>query len=140
VPVGTILIWSGSIATIPLGFHLCDGTNGTPDLRSRFVYGAGNGNTKTSWANGWDNVNGHWPVGQVGGEEQHILTIAEMPSHNHDSNPWSVFYRGQKDGIYTDGSPNFQTGAGSLPTSYTGGDQPHNILPRFMTLAYIMKL
>jgi len=40
-PVGAIAIWSGSIASIPSNWHLCDGTNGTPDLRNRFVIGAG---------------------------------------------------------------------------------------------------
>jgi microcystin-dependent protein len=38
---GMIILWSGSIASIPSGFALCDGTSGTPDLRDRFVVGAG---------------------------------------------------------------------------------------------------
>jgi len=38
---GIICIWSGSIATVPPGWALCDGTNGTPDLRDRFLVGAG---------------------------------------------------------------------------------------------------
>ena len=37
---GVIVIWSGTIATIPTGFQLCDGTNGTPDLRDKFIVGA----------------------------------------------------------------------------------------------------
>lgn len=41
VPAGAIVIWSGAIASIPSGWALCDGTNGTPDLRNRFVIGAG---------------------------------------------------------------------------------------------------
>lgn len=41
VPNGAIIMWSGTVATIPNGFSLCDGTNGTPDLRNRFVIGAG---------------------------------------------------------------------------------------------------
>ena len=40
VPRGVIVMWSGSIADIPQGWALCDGTNGTPDLRDRFVVGA----------------------------------------------------------------------------------------------------
>jgi hypothetical protein len=40
--IGEIRIHSGSLASIPTGWHLCDGTNGTPDLRDRFVVGAGN--------------------------------------------------------------------------------------------------
>lgn len=40
-PVGTIIPWSGAIADIPPGWFLCDGTAGTPDLRDRFIVGAG---------------------------------------------------------------------------------------------------
>ena len=38
---GMIVMWSGAIATIPAGYALCDGTSGTPDLRNRFIMGAG---------------------------------------------------------------------------------------------------
>ena len=41
VPTGAILLWSGSIGSIPAGWYLCNGSNGTPDLRDRFVVGAG---------------------------------------------------------------------------------------------------
>jgi hypothetical protein len=41
VPSGVITMWSGSIASIPSGWFLCNGTNGTPDLRDRFLVGAG---------------------------------------------------------------------------------------------------
>lgn len=41
VPTGVITMWSGSIASVPSGWYLCDGTNGTPDLRSKFIVGAG---------------------------------------------------------------------------------------------------
>jgi hypothetical protein len=42
IPSGAIVMWSGSIGSIPSGYYLCDGQNGTPDLRDRFVVGAGN--------------------------------------------------------------------------------------------------
>lgn len=141
IPTGSIIIWHGSVASISEGWHLCDGTSGTPDLRSRFVYGAGgDSNTKSSFATGWNNVNGHWAVGYTGGEEQHVLTIAEMPSHNHYSHPWTNFYRGQADGLRYGPNASYQSGTAALETSYTGGSQSHNILPRLMVLAYIMKL
>jgi len=41
IPSGVILLWSGSIGSIPSGYVLCNGSNGTPDLRNRFVVGAG---------------------------------------------------------------------------------------------------
>jgi hypothetical protein len=39
-PVGGIIMWSGTIAAIPTGWALCNGSNGTPDLRNRFIIGA----------------------------------------------------------------------------------------------------
>lgn len=41
IPIGGIILWSGAIADIPDNWALCDGTNGTPDLRNSFVVGAG---------------------------------------------------------------------------------------------------
>lgn len=41
VPVGGIIMWSGSVASIPAGWALCNGLNGTPDLRGKFIVGAG---------------------------------------------------------------------------------------------------
>ena len=43
VPIGGIILWSGSVATIPVGYALCNGSNGTPNLQDRFVVGAGSG-------------------------------------------------------------------------------------------------
>jgi len=43
IPPGGIILWSGKLADIPSGWHLCDGEDGTPNLRNKFVYGAGNG-------------------------------------------------------------------------------------------------
>ena len=42
IPSGAIVMWSGSIGSIPAGYYLCDGQNGTPNLKDRFVVGAGN--------------------------------------------------------------------------------------------------
>lgn len=41
VPAGIIFLWQGAIGNIPPGYALCNGANGTPDLRDRFVVGAG---------------------------------------------------------------------------------------------------
>lgn len=41
VPYGTIVLWYGAAASVPGGWRICDGTGGTPDLRDRFVIGAG---------------------------------------------------------------------------------------------------
>ena len=121
-----ILAWSGNISNIPYGWHLCDGSNGTPDLRGRFVLGDSPSH----------------PLGQTGGEEQHTLTIAEMPSHNH-----SVFYY-QSSGNVTNGGggvvdePNdegLQVDR-DIFTAPQGGSQPHNNMPPYYSLAYIMRI
>lgn len=67
VPAGVILMWSGSIATIPSGWLLCNGSNGTPDLRDRFVVGAGSA----------------YAVGATGGANTVTLSTANLPAHTH---------------------------------------------------------
>jgi hypothetical protein len=59
LPSGCIVFWSGSIVSIPSGFYLCNGSNGTPDLRDKFIVGAGstyavnaNGGSLTTAATG----------------------------------------------------------------------------------------
>jgi hypothetical protein len=68
IPVGGIIMWSGSIATIPGGWALCNGDNGTPDLRDRFVVGAkedDSGTAKTTVSDGGTTLT------QSGGEYRH---------------------------------------------------------------------
>ncbi len=82
--VGKIVLWSGTIVSIPSGWHLCDGTNGTPDLRGVFVRGAsasvsvgssGGAITFNTEADGEHNHGGN--TGIVS------LTTAQIPSHTH---------------------------------------------------------
>lgn len=118
LPLGVIVMWSGSIANIPAGWVLCDGTNGTPDLRDRFIVGAGSS----------------YSVSDTGGEAFHKLTIAEMPAHTHPISCVQNIRGGGSDGQpRADGSPTQNTGS-------TGGDQPHENRPPYYALAYIMKL
>jgi hypothetical protein len=75
VPSGVILLWSGSTGSIPSGFLLCDGNNGTPDLRDRFIIGAGNS----------------YAVNAIGGSADSIVvshthsatSAVTDPGHNH---------------------------------------------------------
>lgn len=53
-PVGSIILWSGSVASIPTNWQLCDGSNGTVNLKDAFVYGAGG--TKAPGASGGSDV------------------------------------------------------------------------------------
>lgn len=126
LPKNSIIMWSGTIASIPVGWQLCDGTNGTPDLRDKFIVGARQddaGVAKTT-------VSGSLTL--TGGEAYHKLTIAEMPSHTHScSGHFNYGAQARDDNVGAQTMT--QTGA-------TGGDQPHNTLPPYYALAYIMKL
>jgi len=73
-PAGVIVLWSGSIGSIPAGWALCNGNNGTPDLRNRFIVGAGS----------------TYSVDATGGSADaivvshtHTATVTD-PGHNHD--------------------------------------------------------
>jgi len=63
LPVGAIVMWSGAIANIPSGWALCNGSNGTPDLRNRFVKGVPNSSTNPG-ATGGSSTHDHG--GQTG--------------------------------------------------------------------------
>ena len=56
LPINTIAIWHSSIGSIPPGWHHCDGTNGTPDLRDRFPIGAGDSFTPNDSAGNQDHT------------------------------------------------------------------------------------
>lgn len=67
IPLQLVMIWTGSIASIPAGWQLCDGTNGTPNLKDRFVIGSGN----------------LYATGATGGATTATLSTANLPAHTH---------------------------------------------------------
>lgn len=90
LPSGAVIAYGGLVADIPDGWSICDGTNGTPDLRNRFIYGCAadadvglTGGT-TSHAHGLtiDAAGAHTHGITVGDT---ALTIAQMPAHQHGS-------------------------------------------------------
>lgn len=143
LPSGAIVAWNGALSSIPTGFALCDGQNGTPDLTGRFILGFQNGKPVT------------------GGEEQVALTEAQMPGHSHliygggDHNHGFTIHRANDlnfsthyAGPYTVGTDD-QFGAWTKQThnggthshsmEAAGGNAPHNNMPPYYMLAYIMK-
>ena len=121
LPTGLIVAWNNA-GSIPSGWILCDGTSNTPDLRGKFILGAGQGV-------GLTNRN----LTDTGGEETHVLTIPEMPSHTHGYQQayGALFLKAGSDG---GSNVNLQQ------TEATGGGGPHNNMPPFYVLVYIMKL
>jgi hypothetical protein len=136
VPSGCILLWSGSIISIPSGWYLCDGTNGTPDLTDRFIVGAG----------------AAYDVGNIGGSANsivvshtHTATVTD-PSHAHSQN-----YGGGSSGgagltapsgtpIAPGGSTTASAATGiTVGISTTGSSGTNANLPPYYALAYIMK-
>lgn len=122
IPSGVIMMWSGSIATIPSGFALCNGSNGTPDLRDRFIVAAGNS----------------YNPGATGGESSHQLTTAEMPGHYHNGQ-YSMSLNGGGSTPYHIGYAMDGDGAQWFRTAAVGGDGYHENRPPYYALAYIMK-
>jgi microcystin-dependent protein len=130
---GIIVIWSGNSTNFPIGWTLCDGTNGTPDLRSQFIVGAGLD------AN---NVNtDYFKLGDKGGLETVTLSGEQIPSHTHPFIITPLIY----------GDPNIKNKYGigkgnngqlnkTNEISYTGGGGSHNNIPPYYALCYIMKL
>jgi len=140
IPSGVITMWSGTIATIPSGWLLCDGTSSTPDLRNKFVIGAysdtaGVAYTTITGANT-----------QTGGSKDaivvsHTHTVTD-PGHAHTytlvNSVTSVGSGGT--GCYFNtitGNTNTVTTGISLATTGSSGTNA-NLVPYF-ALAFIMK-
>jgi len=167
VPPGGIIMWSGAINDIPVGWALCDGSNGTPDLRDRFIVGAGES----------------YNVGNTGGANRVTLNTLQIPSHSHSGSTSSTGshihdtspYVNYENSRYFIASSDVPTGgfelassgppegrgflssistigtlqlsmesAGShshsVTTGSTGGGQSHENRPPYYALCFIMKL
>jgi hypothetical protein len=87
-PTGLILMWSGAIAQIPAGWVLCDGTNGTPNLKAKFILGH-DGVTYTSPSSG--------------GSHTKTITTSNIPQHNHPASSASAAVHSHTDTITNSG-------------------------------------
>lgn len=125
VPSGAIILYSGS--TIPDAWVLCDGNNGTPDLTDRFVIGAGK----------------NYQVNDTGGEVEHVLTVDELPEHNHTLSGDSII-NSKTNGTVTIGVGGYFTTTSKFETLNTtdiiGNGNAHNNMPPYYALYYIMKI
>ena len=140
-PSGGIIIWSGSVASVPSGWYLCNGSNGTPDLRDKFVVGAGS----------------TYAVADTGGSANAIVvshthtatsTVTD-PGHTHlipntragSPNGGAIYIAGAASGpSNTDNTGSNTTGITVSTTNASSGASGTNAnLPPYYALAYIMK-
>ena len=132
IPIGGIIMWSGSITSIPAGWNLCDGTSGTPNLRDRFVVGAGSG----------------YAVAATGGSADAIVV-----SHKHSITDPGHSHTQSGGGTQDDGGPRVpgSTSSGTLSniapsltgineTNFEGENGANKNLPPYYALAFIMRV
>jgi len=139
VPTGCIVMWSGSIATIPSGWYICDGTNSTPDLRNRFIVGAGSTYAVAATGGSADAVvvsHTHTATSTVT-DPGHAHTFSIGPrlggTYNYPSNSDSIGGTGV-------GTNSNTTGITVATTNTSAGVSGTNAnLPPYYALAYIMK-
>jgi len=157
VPKGSIIMWSGALVAVPAGWQLCDGTNGTPDLRNKFIYGVATGENP----------------GAAGGATSHSHTYTTVIAHGHsvsdpghkhwvssaqrdDGNGGGCMGNTQMYGLWSDASsytaddPSYgagrydrAVGTGISITSAgsaSGTTSAPTVLPPYMKLAFIMKM
>jgi len=134
VPSGGIILWSGSTASIPTGWFLCNGSNSTPDLRSRFLVGAGS----------------TYAVGATGGSadaitvsHSHTATVTD-PGHFHTmsgvngANTAGPLAAASTSADTRNLTSTIATGV-TVANSTTGSSGTNANLPPYYALAYIMK-
>ena len=145
-PKQSALPFWGAVNTIPDGWQLCDGTNGTPDLRGMFIAGYDPNETDQN------------APGKTGGSHKHTLTEDEMPSHKHSGSTnstgghrhsYDVYPAASRGEAKSDGywrvpqTPDTKqtswegTHSHSIYLNNTGGGQPHENRPKFYTMAWI---
>jgi microcystin-dependent protein len=151
IPSGGIIMWSGAVSAIPAGWVLCNGSNSSPDLRNRFVVGAGS----------------TYAVNATGGTDSVSLSTANLPAHNHSfsgtgttnttgahvhASGWygprgasgqAIIFASNdpNDGNVNTGSAgnHSHTVSVSGTTNNTGSGSAHENRPPYYALAYIMK-
>ena len=168
LPKGSIIMWAGSAT--PVGWALCDGKDGRPNLLNKFIVGAGDtydvgnaaGSLNTSMAAGADiNISGSITVAK------HRLTDEEMPPHRHGFNDYHWIDSGDTDDYGTpDGDDSGQRTTAANATFITGGvieegklqakghshtasmssgsatvpQHDHTILPPYYALCFLIKV
>jgi microcystin-dependent protein len=168
IPKGVIVMWNGSTQSIPSGWALCNGNNGTPDLRGRFIVAAGSRSDKRLRDDGttYSNSTENFTVNKKGGYDRVMLTTKEMPEHWHGGDflltSSGGSHRHEVKLTYGKGAGSnskrlAMVGSGGTTskdtddagdhrhtvngyTGFTGSSYSHENTPVYYSLAYMMKL
>ena len=165
IPMGVILLWSGSQSSIPTNWTLCNGTNGTPDLRDKFIVGAGNNYSVSNTGGSTDVIvpqHSHTASSSASSSASSTANsqVSESPHHHGFTLPFGPInqsYSGGGQGLFGGGNVGYSTNdastgitvATSVDTSVSTnvtttvnqeGQTPTNAnLPPYYALCYIMK-
>lgn len=147
-PIGAIIMWYGTSASVPTGWNICDGTNGTPDLRNRFIIGANadNGTAPTTSITGTATT--------IGGTKDAIVVSHDHgitdPGHSHSrgaiypANGTGSQAEQNQDNAPPDDYTSFNVLTGSTTTGITinntGTSGTNQNLPPYVAVFYIMKV
>jgi hypothetical protein len=136
IPSGGIILWSGSTGSVPSGWYLCDGTNGTPDLRNSFIVGAGN----------------TYAVGATGGTADAIVVGHTHAATVTDPGHFHTYSRVTGTDTVSGGGITIQTNSSSTTTNTSTASTGISVsnatagvsgvgqnLPPYYALAYIQK-
>lgn len=149
IPTGLISMWSGAIATIPSGWVLCNGSNGTPDLRNRFIIGAHSDTTGVAYTTiTGSNTQSGGSKDAITVSHTHTATSSvNDPGHTHTA-PGRVQLVGgggsfdwTNDNPYTTQTTNSNTTGITVSTTIasSGSSGTNANLPPYYALAFIMK-
>jgi|LauGreDrversion4_2_1035121.scaffolds.fasta_scaffold01633_14 hypothetical protein len=122
LPKGVIIMWTKS--AIPIGWVLCDGNNGTPNLTNRFIISTGS----------------DYKLGNIGGSATEVIDNSKMPSHSHNGHSHdcaSIVMAPQEQDHFAYCKQEVQTGANG--GNADGTTASHNNMPPYYKLFYIMK-
>jgi hypothetical protein len=164
MPYGAIIMWYGTIANIPQGWALCDGNNGTPDLRNKFIVGAStdiyntvsNATQAMTFVTNTSTLYGGSADAIVPDHTHNASSTVTDPGHHHGQSNivvGTVSNGGDNNGVlhqngYSNGSPtgvqlidNSSTGITvNISVNSTGTSVKYANLPPYYSLAYIMKV
>ncbi len=133
IPKGTIVMFNKDSADIPIGWAMCDGKNGTPDLRGRFVLGSNPLDNKNQLKTNSMNT--------TGGIETKILDKTEMPAHTHTFSKANVHNMRSIANSFSDQRHFLEDLTySSNNTDSVGGSIGFDMRPPYYVLTYIMKI